>query len=70
MPVLPGHEIASRVKKLRPEIPIVLCTGYSDSVTPATAERYGIDEIVYKPFETDELVEVIRRILDSARLPV
>ncbi len=70
MPVLSGHEIASRVKKLRPEIPIVLCTGYSDSVTPESAERYGIVEIVYKPFETDELIEIIRRVLDSGRFQV
>jgi len=49
MPHLSGLDLADCVKKIRPDIAIILCTGYSELITPQTASDFGIDKILIKP---------------------
>jgi len=46
-------------------IPIILCTGDSDTVSPETAKDVGIREFLMKPLAKKELAEAVRRVLDG-----
>ncbi len=68
MPVMDGLDLASRARKIDPEIVIVVVTGYASVESAVTALRAGFDDYVMKPLEIDELKEVVARALESRRL--
>lgn len=63
MPDLTGIELAKNILELKQEIPIILCTGYSDFANGTVTSDYGIDVIINKPFENDILLQNIGRLL-------
>jgi PAS domain S-box-containing protein len=65
MPKLTGLHLARKILTIRNDIPIILCTGHSDSVSPEKARAEGIKEFLMKPLGRQELAEVIRRVLDA-----
>lgn len=67
MPDITGDKLAGELIKIRSDIPVVLCTGYSKYLSPETAREIGIKAIVYKPIVKVELAETIRKILDEAK---
>ncbi len=70
MPRMTGIELAAEILKIRPDMPIVLCTGFSEKVTAETAKAIGIKELVLKPFNKGPFVRLIRDVLDrGARAP-
>lgn len=50
MPELSGDQLAAEIKKLRPEIPVVLLTGFGDLMNAEGEKPAGIDAVVSKPF--------------------
>jgi PAS domain S-box-containing protein len=67
MPHLTGVELIEKVKEIRPNIPVILCTGFSDGkISEEKISELGIREIVPKPLHRKELTEAVRRVLDSA----
>ena len=60
-----GFELAKEMLKIRPDLPIILCTGYSELVTPDRAKEAGIREYVMKPLSISELTGAIRRALGT-----
>ncbi|RPJ81048.1 MAG: response regulator, partial [Deltaproteobacteria bacterium] len=67
MPSMTGAELARELIKIRPDIPIILCTGYSQLITPEKSNAIGIQEFVMKPFSRNEIAEAIRKVLDKNR---
>jgi CheY-like chemotaxis protein len=67
MPGMTGAELARELIRIRPDIPIILCTGYSQLITPEKSNAIGIQEFVMKPFSRDEIADVIRKVLDKNR---
>lgn len=65
MPGLTGLELSERVKELRPDIPIILFTGYSDQVSKDAAVEAGIGEYCMKPISMRDLSTVIGRFLGT-----
>ena len=65
MPGITGIEFAQNIIEIRPEIPIILCTGYSSIVNEELAKAYGINGFVMKPISQKELAKVLRKILDE-----
>ncbi len=65
MPQMTGATLAQKLKEIRPDIPIILCTGYSETISQEKAESMGIDGFVMKPLSRNELGEVVRRVLDT-----
>ena len=63
MPDITGLELAESIKKLRPDIPVILCTGYTDPLKAERAKKIGIAEIVKKPFGIQGFAETIQRVL-------
>lgn len=69
MPRLRGERLAIEARRIRPELPIVLCTGHSETVNPESAQKPGIDALLYKPIKPREIGRVIRQILDGTPGP-
>ncbi|PLX51163.1 MAG: hybrid sensor histidine kinase/response regulator [Desulfobulbaceae bacterium] len=67
MPHLSGYELARRVLRLRPALPVVLCTGYSELIGREEAQANGVRAFMVKPVALQELAETIRRVLDSTQ---
>jgi signal transduction histidine kinase/ActR/RegA family two-component response regulator len=67
MPELTGKALAEAVRAIRPDIPIILCTGYSHVIHAAQAEELGIDAFLMKPVDIDALAETIERVLSRVR---
>ncbi|MDX2472738.1 MAG: response regulator [Candidatus Krumholzibacteria bacterium] len=65
MPDLTGAELSHQLLKIRPEIPIILCTGYSNQVDEQSAKAIGIKEFTNKPFTNRVLGTLVRKVLDS-----
>ena len=67
MPDMTGITLAQKMLRVRKEMPIILCTGYSERVSAETAKEVGISEFVMKPVVKKELAEIIRRVLDGRK---
>ncbi len=67
MPDLTGIDLAVRMLKARKGLPIILFTGYSETVSPEQAKAAGIKEFVMKPVMKKTLAETVRRVLDARR---
>ena len=65
MPQMTGLELAADFIKVRPGLPIILLSGYSDSLSPETARQLGIREFLSKPVTIGDFAKSIRRVLDS-----
>ena len=68
MPGLTGWELAEEVMAIRPDIPVILCTGYSELVNGQEALEKGIREFLTKPYTMRNLAETIRKVLDTDRI--
>ncbi len=69
MPGMTGAQLAQAMLKTRPELPIVLATGFSESITPEQAHRLGIRGFVYKPILGSDLGQIIRNALENNSAP-
>jgi DNA-binding NtrC family response regulator len=64
MPNMTGDKLAQEVMRLRPGLPVILCTGFSERISEMKAKALGIQEFVMKPFDLNDLAQTIRRALD------
>jgi CheY-like chemotaxis protein len=64
MPNMTGDKLAQEVMRLRPGLPVILCTGFSERISEMKAKALGIQEFVMKPFDLNDLARTIRRALD------
>ena len=60
-----GDRLAQELIKIRPDIPIVVCTGYSDRIDEEKAKEMGIKGYVMKPIIMKEMAITIREVLDK-----
>lgn len=65
MPHMTGYELAQKVIAIRNTISVIVCTGYSETLTPEQAEATGIKAFVYKPISKKEIARRIREVLDK-----
>jgi len=65
MPNMTGDELAVELMKIRPDIPVILCTGFSTRINEQKAKAKGIRKFVLKPVIKQELSETIRKVLDG-----
>jgi CheY-like chemotaxis protein len=68
MPEISGTELSKKILEIRPDIPIVICTGFSDKIDKKKIKRLGIRELVLKPLKMNEIARIIRGVLDECRL--
>jgi len=65
MPDITGITLAQRMLRIRPDVPVLLCTGYSETVSPEKARKAGTRDFLMKPLVKGELAGAIRRALDG-----
>lgn len=65
MPGFTGSELAREFLEIRPDLPIILCTGYSAVIKKEMIAEIGIREFIMKPFGAGDLSLAIRRLLDD-----
>lgn len=67
MPGVRGSDLALEILRLKPDMLILLCTGYSASISESKAKALGITEFMLKPMNQKKLLTTVRRILDEAK---
>ena len=65
MPKLTGDRLAVELMKIRPDIPVILCTGYNNSINPETVSKIGVSALSYKPISKRELAKTVRSVLND-----
>lgn len=66
MPNMTGDLLTQQMRGIRPDIPVILCTGYSRKVTDESMEKVGVKNFMIKPIVKKELAEIVRKVLDEA----
>lgn len=65
MPGITGKELILAIKQQRPDIPTIICTGYSSKVDENEARKLGINAFLMKPLTLPELLQTVRWVLDT-----
>ncbi|MDM8526148.1 response regulator [Desulfococcaceae bacterium HSG8] len=65
MPDMTGDRLSVELKKLRSDIPIILCTGYSEKIANHKAYEIGVDMVLMKPIVRNDLANAVRDVLDN-----
>jgi CheY-like chemotaxis protein len=69
MPQMTGDRLARHVWETRPDLPVILCTGYNEMISEDKANAMGIRKFLLKPVDKEELAVAIRSALDSNGTP-
>ncbi len=65
MPDMTGLKLSAELMRIRPDVPIILCTGFNETLTEDMIRAIGIQELVMKPMFRNEIAATIRRVLDG-----
>jgi PAS domain S-box-containing protein len=65
MPAMTGVGLAKKLMQIRPQIPVIICTGYSEQIDESRAKELGIRGFLMKPFTIRELSKTVRQVLDA-----
>jgi two-component system cell cycle sensor histidine kinase/response regulator CckA len=67
MPQLTGFDLAAEIKRIRPDTPVIITTGFSDEDEVRRAGEMGIDRLAMKPLTMDDLASIVRSVLDGRK---
>ena len=70
MPGMSGKRLAGEIRAVRPDIPIILSTGYSDRLSDTTARDLNLQAILLKPVQLIQLAQTVRKVLDEGARPL
>ena len=65
MPDISGDQLAAELLKVRNDLPILLCTGHSDTIDEKKAKEIGIKGFAMKPLDMGKLARAVRAVLDG-----
>ena len=65
MPKMTGENLARELMRIRPDIPIILCTGYSARINKQQAMAMGIRAFIFKPILRRQIASAVRKVLDG-----
>ncbi|MBF0351249.1 MAG: PAS domain S-box protein [SAR324 cluster bacterium] len=65
MPLMTGVQLAEKILAIRPDIPVILISGYNQSVTQTAAKASGIRAFIMKPIEKNHMAQTIRDVLSN-----
>jgi len=66
MPEMTGDEFARATLRIRPDMPIILCTGFNEQMNEERARHIGIRQLIYKPLVRAKLAEVVKEALENS----
>jgi len=65
MPKMTGKTLSQKIHKLKPDIPIILCSGYSDDIDPDTIQKIGVTQYLMKPIGMNDLARAVKDALQK-----
>jgi nitrogen-specific signal transduction histidine kinase/ActR/RegA family two-component response regulator len=65
MPEMTGDQLCQAVKEIKPDIPVILCTGFSEKINEKTALDFPVDGFLMKPIDIKKMAETVRNVLDK-----
>jgi len=65
MPRMTGDRLAAEVLKIRPRMPVIICTGYSERMSAKKAEALGVRKYIEKPIDLRNLASALREVLEE-----
>ncbi len=65
MPKMTGDTLAKKMIKIRPDIPVILCTGFSEKINGEASIKMGIKKYIEKPIKLKQIAKMIRDVLDD-----
>ena len=65
MPQMTGKKLAQEMLRMRPDIPIILCTGFSEHINEEEARALGLGAFLLKPFALRDLAQTVRTLLND-----
>ncbi len=67
MPELSGWEVARRARELRPDLPVVLVSGWGQQIDPAEVRKFRVNALVAKPYRVEDILRVVAELLGPAQ---
>ena len=67
MPNMTGDQLIVEILKIRQDIPTIICTGYSATISDKEAKEMGVSSFAMKPLTKSDLATTVRRVLDEAK---
>ncbi|MDM8535297.1 transporter substrate-binding domain-containing protein [Desulfobacterales bacterium HSG17] len=67
MPNMTGDQLAAKLISIKPDIPVIICTGFSNTINSKRAMEIGIKGFLMKPMVKSEMVQMVREVLDEAK---
>jgi PAS domain S-box-containing protein len=64
MPKMTGKELSENLLRIKPSLPVILCTGFSASMDESRAAAIGIKALIFKPILKRDIAQAIRKVLD------
>jgi CheY-like chemotaxis protein len=64
MPVMDGMQLLNRMKDMCEDTPVIVLTAYDNIENTLTAYQFGVVEVLNKPFDVSELIELIENVID------
>ncbi len=68
MPEMTGDQLAREVKAIRPDLPVILCTGFSETIDGLNAADLAISDLLMKPVKKADMAVTVRKALDAQAL--
>jgi len=67
MPVMTGLELTRKLARIKPDMPVILCTGYSDRLNEEVALAAGATKLMMKPVDLQKLAATVRAAIEEKR---
>ncbi len=67
MPGMTGYQLAQEILSVRSDIPIIICTGFSEQINKSQAEMIGVKSFLMKPVIKSNMAQVVRKVLDESK---
>ncbi|MBU0988148.1 MAG: response regulator, partial [Proteobacteria bacterium] len=65
MPKMTGLELSRKLHAVRPNLPVIICTGFSEIINGKTAKQIGVSHILYKPATRRDMALAVKKVFDN-----
>jgi CheY-like chemotaxis protein len=65
MPEMAGDRLTAKMRTIRPELPVIICTGFNRRLNDNKPETFAVQAILMKPVEQPDLARTVREVLDG-----
>lgn len=65
MPEMTGDLLTQHIRQITPDMPIIICTGFSERITPERAKELAVKRVLTKPVSKSDLIKTVRDVLDQ-----